>query len=149
MPTELRELIEPGHTTVATCEMQQGIVGASSSLPDLAIEATQSGMLEACYRLVAGARQAGVPVVHALIEFRADRAGTAINNPLLGAMTKNPAHMLQGTPAAALMPELGPTPSDLVSRRTHGLSTFTGTELDALLRKRRHRAVPVRARSRH
>ncbi len=134
MPTELRLLLEPGHTAVVTCEMQQGIVGASSSMPDLAIEARESGMLEACFRLVAGARRAGVPVVHALIEFRADRAGTAINNPLLGAMLKNPAHMLQGTPAAELMSELGPAPSDLVSRRTHGLSPFTGTDLDTLLR---------------
>ena len=61
-------------------------------------------------------------------------SGTAINNPLLGAMTKDPDHMLQGTPAAALLSELGPEASDLVSRRTHGLSPFTGTDLDALLR---------------
>ncbi len=62
MPTELRELIEPDHMAVVTREKQQGILGASSGVPDLAIEARQSGMLEACHRLVAGARQAGVPV---------------------------------------------------------------------------------------
>jgi nicotinamidase-related amidase len=91
-------------------------------------------MLAACIRLVEGARSSSVRVVHALIEFRPDRAGTAVNNPLMGAMSKIPGHILSGTTAAALVHELGPAPEDIMSVRIHGLSPFTGTELDPILR---------------
>jgi nicotinamidase-related amidase len=33
-----------------------------------------------------------------------------------------------------LIPALGPEPVDIVCRRIHGLTAFTGTELDAILR---------------
>ena len=134
MAADLASLLDPRHTAVVTSEMQQGIVTAASPVPLIADEVAALGTIEACARLARGARDAGVRVVHTVIELRADRAGTAINNPMMGGMTKLPGHILIGTPAAALVPELGPEPEDLVSRRTHGLSPFTGTDLDALLR---------------
>jgi nicotinamidase-related amidase len=39
-----------------------------------------------------------------------------------------------GTPAAELIADLGPEPGDLVSARLHGVSPFTGTDLDTWLR---------------
>jgi nicotinamidase-related amidase len=39
-----------------------------------------------------------------------------------------------GSPAAELVPELGPRDEDLVLPRLHGLSPFQGTELDFVLR---------------
>jgi nicotinamidase-related amidase len=134
MPIDFDDLVHPAHTAVVTCEMQRGIIGDCASMQDLAREVAEIGMVERCVTLLRSARAAGIRVVHATIEFRADRAGTAINNPLMGAMTKNPAHILQGTAAAELLPELGPEPVDLTSVRTHGLSPFTGTDLDPLLR---------------
>jgi nicotinamidase-related amidase len=134
MPIDLAELVHPSHTAVVTCEMQRGIIGDHATMVDLAREVTESGMVERCVELVGRARAAGIRVVHATIELRADRAGTAVNNPLMGAMTKRPEHILRGTPAAELIPELGPEPVDLLSVRTHGLSPFTGTDLDPLLR---------------
>jgi nicotinamidase-related amidase len=134
MPIDFDELVRPSHTAVVTCEMQRGIIGDHASMADLAHEVAETGMIERCVELLRAARASGVRVVHATIEFRSDRAGTAINNPLMGAMTKDPAHILRGTPAAELLPELGPEAVDLLSVRTHGLSPFTGTDLDALLR---------------
>ena len=134
MPIDLRELVRPDHTAVVTCEMQRGIIGDHASMADLANEVAVTGMVDRCAALLRSARAAGVRVVHATIELRADRAGTAINNPLMGAMTKRPEHILRGSPAAELIPELGPEPEDLMSVRTHGLSPFTGTDLDPLLR---------------
>ena len=42
-------------------------------------------------------------VVHALIAFRHDLRGTAVNNPLLGRMTKNPRMIREGTAEAELV----------------------------------------------
>ncbi|HNB93823.1 MAG TPA: isochorismatase family protein, partial [Microthrixaceae bacterium] len=41
---------------------------------------------------------------------------------------------LAGSPAVELVAELGDTSGDLTSVRHHGLTPFTGTDLDALLR---------------
>ena len=73
-------------------------------------------------------------MVHCTAEFRADRAGTAVNCQLIAAMVRNPAHLLAGTPPTELVAGLGPEPGDLVSTRLHGVSPFSGTSLDAWLR---------------
>jgi nicotinamidase-related amidase len=49
-------------------------------------------------------------------------------------MLRRPGHLLEGTEAVDLVPELGPEPGDLISARRHGVSPFTGTDLDATLR---------------
>jgi nicotinamidase-related amidase len=49
-------------------------------------------------------------------------------------VVKNPDQVRQGSPAAELCPELGPEPEDIECRRIHGLTPFTGTELDSILR---------------
>ncbi|MCB0995811.1 MAG: cysteine hydrolase family protein [Acidimicrobiales bacterium] len=134
MPIDLAELVRPEHTAVVTCEMQRGIIGDEGVFTQLVDEVRDLGIVPLTQRLVQGARAVGVRVVHATVEFRADRAGTAINNPMMGAMTKLPGHILQGTDAARVVSELGPEPVDLVVPRLHGLSPFTGTALDATLR---------------
>ncbi len=134
MPIDLRSLVAPAHTALVTCEMQRGIIGDHAELRDLADEVDASGMVPRCVELLDTARARGVLVVHALIVFRHDLKGTAVNNPLLGRMTKNPTMIREGTPQAALLPELGPVEGDLVSTRHHGMSPFGGTSLDAWLR---------------
>jgi nicotinamidase-related amidase len=57
-----------------------------------------------------------------------------VNCSLIAAMVRNPDHLLVGTPAAEIVPELGPEPGDLVSARLHGISPFTGTDLNTWLR---------------
>ena len=49
-------------------------------------------------------------------------------------MLRRPDHLLEGSAAVELVPELGQAESDLVSHRRHGVSPFTGTSLDATLR---------------
>ena len=134
MPIDLRALVAPEHTALVTCEMQRGIIGDRAELRDLADEVAALGVVEQCVALLDGARSAQVQVVHACIAFRPDLRGTAVNNPLLGHMTKNPKMIPVGTPEAELLPELGPDPTDLVSTRLHGMSPFSGTSLDAWLR---------------
>jgi nicotinamidase-related amidase len=115
-------------------ELQRGVVGDLASMPALVEAASARGTTAACGRLVEGARRAGVPVVHARVRWAADRRGTPTNTPLTAALARRPEQMLEGTAAVDLIPELGDTSSDLDSWRRHGLTPFTGTDLDAVLR---------------
>jgi nicotinamidase-related amidase len=134
MPVDLRELVAPGQTAVVTCEMQRGVIGDLAPTPELADEVADLGVIVAASNLVRDARRASVRVVHAVVELRGDRAGLSINNPMMAMVVKNPDQVRQGTPAADVVPELGPEPEDIVCRRIHGLTPFTGTELDSILR---------------
>jgi nicotinamidase-related amidase len=134
VPVDLDALVQPGHTAVLTMEMQRGVVGDLSVIPELAVAVAESGMVDRIAGLIGAARGAGVRVVHCTAEFREDRAGSAANSPLLTAMLRRPSHLVAGSDAVAVLPELGPEPSDLVSPRAHGLSPFTGTSLDITLR---------------
>jgi nicotinamidase-related amidase len=134
MPIDLVELVAPGHTAMLTMEMQRGIVGDLAVLPDLAAEVAAQNVIANAARLAAAARRAGVRVVHCTAEFRPDRAGSSANSPMLAVMMRSPAHLEVGSPAAQVVDELGPHPSDIVSSRRHGVSPFTGTDLDSALR---------------
>ena len=126
-------LLGPG-TTVVTMELERGVVGDLATLTQLRDQAEARDTLGACGRLVEAARQRGVPVVHCIAQWRPDRRGTVLNAPLTRSLARNPGQILAGTPAVELVPELGDTTGDLTSVRHHGLTPFTGTDLDALLR---------------
>jgi nicotinamidase-related amidase len=134
MPVTLAELVGERRAAVLTMELQRGVVGDLSSFPELATAAHDAGVIANTARLLAAARAAGVPVVHCTAGFRADRRGSATNSPLISAMLRRPRHLVDGTPAVELVPELGPSPDDLVSHRGHGVSPFGGTDLDPMLR---------------
>jgi nicotinamidase-related amidase len=134
MPVSLADLVEPAHTAVLTMEVQRGVVGDLSSFPQLAEAVDRVGVVPNTARLLAAARGHGARVVHCTAEFRADRAGSVVNCQLIAAMVRRPEHLLQGTPATELVPELGPEPGDLVCSRLHGVSPFSGTSLDPWLR---------------
>jgi nicotinamidase-related amidase len=134
VPVTLEDLVEPATTAVVTCEMQRGVIGDVAPSPELADEAAAVGVIPNTAALLASARRAGARVVHAIVEMRGDRAGVSLNTPLMAMVVKNPDQVRQGTPAADVVPELGPEPEDIVCRRIHGLTPFTGTELDSVLR---------------
>jgi len=134
MPIDLSDLVAPAHTAVVTMELQRGVIGDLASIRQLADEVESQGTLVAAGRLVVAARGSGARVVHCTAEFRRDRAGSVANAPMLTAMSRLPGHLEVGSPAAQLVPELGPEPTDLVESRRHGMSPFGGTSLDATLR---------------
>jgi nicotinamidase-related amidase len=134
MPIDLVELLAPGHTAMLTMEMQRGVVGDLAVIPDLAIEVAARSVIENTARLASAARLAGTRVVHCTAEFRADRAGSAVNAPMLAVLMRKPRHLEVGSEPAEVVPALGPDPADIISSRRHGISPFTGTDLDAILR---------------
>ncbi|HEY7135771.1 MAG TPA: cysteine hydrolase [Acidimicrobiia bacterium] len=134
MPVDLATLVAPDHTAVLTMEMQRGVVGDLSPIPELADEVERAGVVKRAAELLGAARAHGARVVHCTAEFRADRAGSATNCPMLAVMARQPGHLLVGSDAARVVDALGPEPGDFVSSRLHGISPFTGTALDATLR---------------
>jgi nicotinamidase-related amidase len=134
VPLDLTAVLAPGHTAVVTVEIQRGVVGDLSFSPALAEAAARVGLVPNSARLVRAARAAGVRVVHAVAQLRADRAGLSVNNRMMASIVKNPDQVTEGSPYAEVVPELGPEPEDIVCARIHGLTPFTGTELDSILR---------------
>ena len=132
MAIDLRELTSPAHTALVTQECQRGVMGDLSALPELAQNAAP--IIPNLGRLAAAARAAGLPVLHCTAERREDAQGANTNARIFQYMARAETKLLPGSPAAALIPELGPEPADLVLPRLHGLSPFQGTELDFVLR---------------
>jgi nicotinamidase-related amidase len=132
VPPSLADLVDPTHTALVTQEAQQGVIGPEAVLPELAAVAGEQ-MIPNGGRLTKAARAAGVPVVHCVAARREDGQGSNLNARLFMAMRRMPP-MLPGSPAAQVVPELGPEPSDLVLTRLHGVGPMGGTDLDAILR---------------
>jgi biuret amidohydrolase len=141
MAVDLSALCAPGHTAVVTSEVQNGVVGERSSLPELAEAAAT--MIPAVARLARAARKAGVAVVHGIYESRPDGRGGNTNARLFRYAARSPVQQLAGTPAVEVVPEVGAEPSDLILTRSHGLNPMSGTDLDPVLRNLGVSAVVV------
>ncbi len=128
----LAELVAPAHTAIVTQELQGAVVGPNAGLAALAEEARREALPNIA-RLLPVARAAGVPVVHCLVQRRADGLGSN-HNAKLFAIGRHSIAMEPGSEGATLLPEFGPEPTDLVLRRFHGLGPMGGTDLDAVLR---------------
>lgn len=132
---DLAEIAAPGHTAIVTQECQGAVVGPDAGLKALAEEARREAVPNIA-RLLPAARNAGVKVVHCLVQRRPDGQGANHNAKIfrIGADSGGDIAITPGTPGADLLPELGPEPSDVVLRRWHGIGPMGGTDLDAVLR---------------
>ena len=134
---DLRELVDSAHTAVLTMECQRGIIGDLSAFADLVAAAEAGGVMANGPRVVAAARAAGARVVHCTAERRADGAGSVDNCRMLAGAAmvhRQGGGIEQGTPGAELVPGFGPEPADIVLPRLHGLTPFTATSLDQVVR---------------
>ncbi|MGW2158758.1 isochorismatase family cysteine hydrolase [Nonomuraea sp. NPDC001699] len=121
-------------SAVLVMEMQRGVVGDLTKFPELVAACARHDVVPNAARVLRAARTAGLPVIHCTAAFRPDRAGSHTGNcPFIVSLLKDPAHMLEGTAAVQVLPDLRED-GDLESRRHHGFSPFTGTSLDMTLR---------------
>ncbi|OMC45695.1 isochorismatase [Mycobacterium sp. IS-2888] len=130
--TALQDLAAPAHTAIVTQECQGAVIGPHAGLAALAKEARRVA-LPNIVRLLPAARAAGVRVVHCLVQRRPDGLGSS-HNAKIFALGRGEVDIVPGTPGAAVLPELGPEPTDLVLSRWHGVGPMGGTDLDAVLR---------------
>jgi biuret amidohydrolase len=68
-----------------------------------------------------------------VVQRRPDGLGSN-HNAKIFSIGRGEVNILPGTPGAAVLPELGPEPSDLVLSRWHGVGPMGGTDLDVVLR---------------
>ncbi|MBF4478216.1 Nicotinamidase-related amidase [Rhodococcus rhodochrous J3] len=115
-------------------ECQRGILDPGLSVSSgLAREAAERKIVGRTAALARQFRDRGLPVVHCIIEHRADQRGM-LPNSYLGTMALRTRSLIEGTPDVEIPSELGPEPEDVVSRRATGITAFYGTDLDAMLR---------------
>jgi nicotinamidase-related amidase len=132
MKPSLADLAAPAHTAIVTQECQGAVIGPDAGLAQLAEEARRVA-LPNITRLLPVARAVGVRVVHCVVQRRPDGLGSN-HNAKIFAIGRGEVNILPGTPGAAVLPELGPEPTDLVLSRWHGVGPMGGTDLDAVLR---------------
>jgi nicotinamidase-related amidase len=140
MPVDLSEVLNPRTTAVLTMEVQRSTVGDLTSLPDLRRAVEEEGTLAHIRDLLATARRAGILVVHCTVgpDFV---PGIPANYPGAAAIAKRTAGRAPQPGASDPVTDIGPSPDDVVMRRHHGVSPFTGTDLDAFLRRMGVRTV--------
>jgi len=135
----LAALVGGSDVAVLTMELQEGVVGAGALMKALVDEVDSSGVRSAAGRLCTEARARGVPVVHCTAENRPDGKGATENCRIFAMNARlrrdtGSTPIDQGSPGAALVAELGPEPEDVVVSRIHGMTPFTSTSLDQILR---------------
>jgi nicotinamidase-related amidase len=129
----LSDLINPATTALVTQECQGGVIGPNANLPQLAEEASRVAVPN-IGRLLTAARAVDASVIHCLVERRTDGKGSNRNARLFKAAVSLGWDLHPGGEGAALIPEFGPEPSDLVLIRRHGVGPMAGTDLDSMLR---------------
>lgn len=133
--TDLGDLLDPARTAVVTMELQRAVVGDLATMSGLAEAAAETQTVANAARICRAARAVGVRVVHCTAQFRADGAGSARNCKLLAiSLDHNSESLAVGSPGAELVDELEAGPADIVISRLHGLTPFTSTALDQVLR---------------
>jgi nicotinamidase-related amidase len=134
MRIDLADIAAPAHTAIVTQECQGAVVGPNAGLAVLAEEARREAVPN-IERLLPAARDAGVKVVHCLVQKRPDGLGSNHNAKIFAIGSGvDGVDIIPGSPGVSLLPELGPAPTDVVLSRSHGIGPMGGTDLDATLR---------------
>ena len=102
--------------------------------------AAARGIVPRISALAAACRLAKVPVFIAMHTPKADYDGMIANCVLLHNIKKD-ANLYEGSPAAALNPLLKTEPGDWVLHRHQGITDFSGSEIDQVLRNMRVETV--------
>jgi nicotinamidase-related amidase len=134
VPQDVHALVAPEHTALVLQEVQNGVVGEPSVLPELAAAAARVGLIPNCAALASAARAHGIRVFHCTAETRDDLAGANRNARLFAGVRKSPLPLSPGSAAVQVPVEIGVAPDDIVLPRHHGLGPMTGTQLDSMLR---------------
>jgi nicotinamidase-related amidase len=134
----LRRVVDPAKTAVVTMELQRGVVGPEAALPNLRDEVERVGLLDIVRGVCDSARSAGIRVVHCTHEVRPDGAGATVNCKIFARSERirveqgtGPTQI--GTPGVELVEGLFDS-RDIVVPRITGMTPFTSTSLDQILR---------------
>lgn len=147
----LEELVDAGHTALLVVDMQNDFCKPGWAFSRLRIDLSMyPSMIPRLARLVAGAREVGVPVIYVQMTVLADHSSESAAQIRFNMRLHSTSHprtepllyTVEGTSGQEIIPELAPQPGDLVVRKYRS-SGFWGTNLDMLLRSNRIESVIV------
>jgi len=132
--------LDPARTAAVAIDMHRGHLDPAVATLPLAAERC-GPVIKRAAALFAALRERGVPIVHVVTEYR--DAGEIAANPFWTAAHDDPGkarrgilrHNLAGSPGTEIVAELR-DPRDLVVRGKKRYSSFHGTDLEFLLRRR-------------
>jgi nicotinamidase-related amidase len=132
--------LDPARTAAVAIDMHRGHLEPGVATLPLAAERC-GPLIKRAAALFAALRERGVPIVHVVTEYR--DAGEIAANPFWKAAHEDPGkarrgilrHNLAGNPGTEIVAELR-DPRDLVVRGKKRYSSFHGTDLEFLLRRR-------------
>lgn len=124
--------LAPHKCALILFECQERIIGPSGPFKGLLEDVAEKKMIPKLAQLLAAARAKGVLIVYCNMAFRPDGLGAPI--------TPRGENAPKGPPgpgiASPVLAPLAPLPSEVVIDRIQGMSSFTGTPLQAVLRQR-------------
>ena len=116
-------------------EVQNGIADPAYDDTPLARQVVTRGIVSKINDLAARFRSAGLPVIFCTIAAPSAGWSHFTVNCALAASLRRDGRLVDGTEHAALHHDLIVSPADVISHRHHGMAPFTGTGLDATLRR--------------
>lgn len=124
--------LRPSETAVLAVHFQRDIVTREGALGSFfADQVIERDVINVAGTVLAAARAAGATVIYTRFAFHSDYSDLDVNSPIL-AMTAQIGCLVDGTPMAAIVPELEPGPDDVVLTHKR-VGAFASTGLDALL----------------
>jgi len=121
-------------SALVICECQAGFIDpAFAYLGGLAEQAETRQIVPKIAELAVAVREAGRPVIHSTIVHRRSWAGVS-NAARIVRVAKRSAVAMEDDPSSAIVPELSPADSDILSQRSSGNTIFYNTDLDSILR---------------
>lgn len=123
-----------GRPVLLISECQRALIEVGTAMvPQLADQVAGGGILPRIAALATAFRAAGLPVVHCAVGLEPRARGFPVASPLQAMMSRN-AHLRADHPLCAIHPEVAPEADDLACWRTHGITAFHDTGLEAMLR---------------
>jgi nicotinamidase-related amidase len=126
-------MIRPEHSALLLSEFQNGMTNAAMSDKPIAREATRRQIPERADELAAACRGAGIPVIFGTLVPRRDYQGFGTNCEL-SRHIRAEGRLREDDEYAAIHPALRPQPEDWWIVRRQGISDWSGSELDQILR---------------
>jgi nicotinamidase-related amidase len=117
--------LDAKHTAVLVMDYQNDIV-------DLLPAPEREPLLDRAASLVAGARQAGLPVIYVVVRFRDGYPEVSAQNPLFASL-KQTGLLREGTPGAEIHARVAPKPGEVVVTKRR-VGAFSTTDLETVLR---------------
>jgi nicotinamidase-related amidase len=134
----LKGLSEGERVALVISECQQAMVldEFRGRRDELARQVADAEVIPHIAELAAAFRERDLPVFHSWLTPHEDWRGFAVSCALAGVLKKTDL-LRDGSPAVAPHPDLEPQDGDFVVARRTGMTSFQGTDLDALLRSLR------------